>query len=212
MTQTVFDTIRARRSVRKFTADPIPDADLNTIMEAARWAPSGDNNQPWSFGIITDTKQKTALAHAAGDQTWLAEAPVVVACCAHLFVPERSDHFVWEEMAVRWGQDTVELLQTANAGFKATLMQQDAVTMIPGEHIQLAAAALGIGSCWVGFLDTARASQILGLPKDWRCYYLIPIGYPAEEPESERKPLEKITFQNRWKTAWPGAKEGDRGE
>jgi nitroreductase len=54
--------IRNRRSIRKFTPDSISDEILDTVLEAARWAPSGLNNQPWSFGIVRDTQTRVRLA------------------------------------------------------------------------------------------------------------------------------------------------------
>lgn len=58
----MFDIIKSRRSIRKFTAEPVPDDAIEKIVQAGMWAPSGLNNQPWKFAVIKDTVLKTELA------------------------------------------------------------------------------------------------------------------------------------------------------
>lgn len=72
--------------------------------------------------------------------------------------------------------------------------------LIPGTHMTLVATSYGLDTCWIGYLDVQKAGQILGLPENMACLYLLPIGYPAQEPKkkSTRKPLEEITFYNTW--------------
>jgi nitroreductase len=74
----VFETIRARRSIRKFRPKPIPDEKLKMILEAGRLAPSAGNRQPWRFIVVKDPNRKKALAKAADNQTFIADASVVV--------------------------------------------------------------------------------------------------------------------------------------
>jgi len=71
-------TIRERRSIRRYRPDPIPAADLNQILEAGRLAPSAANRQPWRFILVTEPKQKAALAQACGGQIWLADAACIL--------------------------------------------------------------------------------------------------------------------------------------
>jgi len=75
----VFEAIRTRRSIRKFYPKPIPDEKLEMILEAARLAPSADNRQPWRFVVVKDTERKRALAKAADNQMFIADASVIVA-------------------------------------------------------------------------------------------------------------------------------------
>ena len=58
----LLDLLRTRRSTRKFKPDPIPDEYIEKIIEAARWAPSGANGQPWEFIVIKDQQTKTRIA------------------------------------------------------------------------------------------------------------------------------------------------------
>jgi nitroreductase len=78
----VFEAIRARRSVRRYKQEPIADAHLGKILEAARLAPSAGNRQPWRFIIVQDQNRKKGVAEAANNQTFLKDAAaIVVASC-----------------------------------------------------------------------------------------------------------------------------------
>ena len=76
------DTIKAimeRRSVRKYERKPLPEGDLQTILEAGRQAPSAANRQPWHFIVVRDEKQKRVLSAACSDQVWMADAGAIIA-------------------------------------------------------------------------------------------------------------------------------------
>jgi len=75
----VFEAVKTRRSIRKFHPKPIPDEKLEMILEAARLAPSAGNRQPWRFVLVKDPERKRTLAKAADNQTFIADASVVVA-------------------------------------------------------------------------------------------------------------------------------------
>ena len=74
----VLEAIRTRRSIRKFRPKPIPNKKLKTILEAGRLAPSAGNRQPWFFVVVKDPERKRVLAKAAGNQTFIADAGVIV--------------------------------------------------------------------------------------------------------------------------------------
>ncbi len=74
----VFEAIKTRRSIRKYNPGSIPDEKLKTILEAARLAPSAGNRQPWRFVVVRDAGRKKALAKAANNQTFLADAAAIV--------------------------------------------------------------------------------------------------------------------------------------
>jgi len=75
----VRDAIKKRRSVRAYENKEIPDEILNQILESARLAPSAGNRQPWKFVVVKDANRRKALAKAANNQSFIAEAPVVIA-------------------------------------------------------------------------------------------------------------------------------------
>ncbi len=78
MTDT-FDTILKRRSVRKYQARAVSEADLHKILEAGRQAPSAANRQPWHFVVVRGTEDKQKLAQACSGQTWMGDAGVIIA-------------------------------------------------------------------------------------------------------------------------------------
>lgn len=231
-TRHLFAAVDRRRAVRRYRPDPVPEDILYQLLEAARWAPTGGNAQDHAFGIVTDPARREALAQAAGNQSWVATAPVIIACCVRLYRPEEESESGREVNDLRWGKEMAAWLEACPYPLGRALVLQNAVPLIPGAHLQLAAAAHGLGTCWIGCLDIAGASDILGLPEDWRCYFLIPVGYPAEDayessPSSEsdpgaqpvgsaagqaaekrpskrpRRPLTDITFAETWERPRP---------
>ena len=78
------EAIEQRRSIRKFKSEPVPDEYIDALLDAARLAPSGSNAQPWRFKIVKDLEMKEKLVKAAYDQAFIAEAPVVLVCCADI--------------------------------------------------------------------------------------------------------------------------------
>lgn len=154
----------ARRfSCRRFAADPVPEEVLTELLEAARWAPSAGNLQPWRFVVVHSATVRQQLAAAAFDQTFIAEAPVAVVVCA---VPDESGR--------RYG-----------VRGRTLYCLQDTAAAI--ENLLLAAAALDFGTCWVGAFDEQAAARALDLDPAWRPVALVPIGRPAEQPRGRRR-------------------------
>lgn len=165
----VFEAIRARRSVRRYARDPIPDGVLEELLSAAILAPSAGNAQPWRFIVVRDQKLKEGLVSAAYGQGFLAEAPAVIVVCADL---ERA------RRAYRERGETLYCLQDTAA---AT------------QNLLLAATAKGLGTCWVGAFDEGKVAKVLQLPKGLRPVVLIPVGKPAETPAARpRRPLSEV--------------------
>jgi nitroreductase len=165
-TRTLFER---RFSCRSFDTTPPDRESVAAVLEAARWAPSGGNLQPWRFVVVLDSDQRRALARAASGQAFLANAPVVVTVCA---VPEESA----SEYGPR-GRDLYCLQDTAAAA----------------QNILLAATDRGLGSCWVGAFEEAAVARVLELPRNWRPVALIALGRPAEmEPRRTRRSQNEV--------------------
>lgn len=162
--------IRKRRSIRRFTTDPVPVDITDKLIEAARWAPSAGNLQPWYFYVVRDAAAKHCLADAAFGQRFLADAPVCIVVCAE---PRRSARIYG-----RRGEELYCIQDTAAAA----------------QNILLAAADYGLGSCWVGAFDEDRVRACLGVPGSLRPVAIITVGYPAdgEHPIPSRRELESI--------------------
>lgn len=199
----VMDAIRARRSARRFLEKPLPDGAIGTLLEAARLAPSGGNGQNHLFGVATEPDLKESLAQAAGEQMWIADAPVVFACCAR--VPEGrfdvpADDFGRIVDELRFGRAFMDYIAACPDRRIAAMLFENAAPLIPMAHILLAAADMGLSGCAVGYLDIPRAGEILNLPEDVACLFLLPIGYAAEKPRAkETKSVGEISFFGRYR-------------
>jgi len=181
---------------------PVPKDALKDILEAGRLAPSGGNGQNCYFGVITDPGKKKELAKAAGEQMWIADAPVVIALCSYIDystagLPE--DDFSLVVNGLRFGSDLLtHLAQCRDKKGEGTLWA-NGCPLIPGTHMTLVATCHGLDTCWIGYLDVLRASEILNLPDNMACLFLLPLGYAAEEPrQKSRKPLDELVFNNTW--------------
>lgn len=161
-----FDVIAARRSVRSYKDDPVPDELIRKLIDAACWAPSGGNLQPWTFYVIKDQQTKESIVQATyigfdketgRPQQWINTAPVLILIGADMKRPR-----------ARYGS------------FGTKLVVLDVAAAI--ENLLLAATALGLGSCWIAGFDTAQITQILRLPKEISPISLVTIGYPKKMP------------------------------
>jgi nitroreductase len=158
-----------RRSVRKFTEDPLPQEDLDKILDAVRYSPSWENTQCWELVVVRDAGQKQKLQEVVPNNNparkGLLQAPVVIALCARLGraggkpeapMSEYGDWFMFD------------------AG-------------IASQNLCLAAWALGYGTVNVGWLDHKAGAEVLGLPNDVKLLELIPVGRPAKEPKTPKR-------------------------
>ena len=137
-----------------------------------------------------------------GNQEWIATAPVIIACCAKLegdLKHVSDDDFGLLVNKTRFGEDFITYLNDYSNRKTVNTFWNNSVPLIPGEHIFLAAVNRGLNACWVGYLDIQKSSEILNLPKDIVCLFLMPIGYAKERPkEIMRKSKHDIVFYEKW--------------
>ena len=165
----VRDAIRQRRSIRKFKPDPVPEACVDALLDAARQAPSGCNAQPWRFKVVTNEKTRQALSQAAFGQSFIAEAPLVIVCCA--------DVQGYLDGTVSGTQDlgrigaieerVVEIILKRSEGQRKMSVDELGPALalnvaIAVEHMVLAAVELGLGTCWVRLMDQEKIKEIFG--------------------------------------------------
>ncbi len=170
-----WDAIRARRNVRAYEDRPIPNGDLDRILEAGRRSPSSLNRQRWDFVVCTDRSQLQRLA-----TVWAGASHVATSAATIVLVApdeEGSAFAIRGSIAYDLGQVTMCML--------------------------LAATELGIGSAHADVQDQDLAREILGVPDDRYCAYLIALGYPADRPlrpirEPNRRPLREIVHREHW--------------
>ena len=120
----VYDAIRIRRSVRRYSPRSIPESTLARLRDALRLAPSACNLQPWQFIFVTDPKLRAELGQAAHQQTFIALAPLIVVACGF---PDR-----------------------AYKGMGGHSDSVDVGVAIALDHLTLAAVAEEVGTCWIG--------------------------------------------------------------
>jgi len=168
----VFDAIKQRYSVRSYKDRPISNDDLMKILEAARLAPSAKNLQEWRFVVVRDKNTKEKLSQAAKGQNFVAEAAIVIACCA-----ETNNHIM------TCGQLCYPI---------------DVAIAI--DHMTLAATELRIGSCWIGAFYEDKVKEIPNVPDEIRVVELLCLGYIAdtEPPAKNRLPLKAIVKYESW--------------
>ena len=167
----VLDVIRKRHSIRSYADKPVEREKIMRLLEAARLAPSASNRQEWRFIVVTDAERRTALAKAANDQEFVAQAPVVIAACA------QTDGHV-----MRCGQPSYPI-----------------DVAIALDHMSLQAVAEGLGTCWIGAFYEAPVKKILGIPEEIRVVELLTVGYPAGPARrTSRLALDDIVHWETW--------------
>ena len=170
---TFLDLAKKRSSVRAYLDKPISDELLESILEAGRWAPSAYNIQPWVFIVIRDPAVRQSLKQVYA-RDWFLRAPIILAvCCDRAASWKRGD-----------GKDF-----------------GDVDSAIALDHITLAAAEAGLGTCWVGNFNPGPARALLDIPEHIDPVVFTPIGYPGPQPSrpKSRKPLEEIVHYERFK-------------
>lgn len=162
---------KRRYSVRTYKADPVEDDKLQKILEAARFAPTACNLQPFQL-IVTHTKGREAELRRIYNSLWFIQAPIVICACG---IQSES----WKR---RDGKCYCDIDVT-----------------IAMDHLILAAADLGLGTCWIGAFNPDAAREILRLPDEVEPIAFTPLGYPADKPSSkDRKALSELVRYEHW--------------
>ena len=173
---TFLELVKKRRSVRKYSAKPVPREVMDRCLEAARLAPSACNSQPWHFIVVDDKKLKDELANKVFSgvysmNSFAKNAPVLI-----VVVTERSNYI-------------------ARLGGYFKGVQYSLIDIgIACEHLILQAEEEGLGTCWLGWFNENAVKKILGLPREKKIDIIISMGYPekAEAPEKARRSLNEI--------------------
>jgi nitroreductase len=177
--------IKERRSVRKYKLDPVSDEALNTVLEAARWAPSWANTQCWRFVVVRDSQTKEQLAGTLVSSQFprnpategVKNAPIVIVACAKR---GRSGYYKGE----------------ASTDKDDWYMYDIALAM---QNLTLAAHAIGLGTVHIGLFDAKEMGRILSVPEGFEVVSLTPLGYPDETPKAPpRKDKADIVFQGKY--------------
>jgi coenzyme F420-0:L-glutamate ligase/coenzyme F420-1:gamma-L-glutamate ligase len=191
----VLEAIINRRSIRRYTPQPVPRQLIERLLTAAIWAPSAHNRQPWRFAVIETNAVKNRLAQAMGEK----------------LRSDLEDDRVPEELIVKDVRRSYDRITSAPVVIVLSLSMYEmdvypdprrshneyimAVqsTAMAGQNLLLSASALGLGACWMcaPLFCPEVVRQVLGIPEDWQPQALLTVGFPAQQPpQKTRYPLE----------------------
>ena len=167
---TILEAIRKRYSCRAYQDRSIERQKLDTILEAARLAPSAKNTQDWRFVVVTDKETKRQVASTTNRPEVFQKAGAIIVACSN------SDY------VMQCGQ-TIGPIDVA----------------IALEHMCLQATELGLATCWIGSFYPDRIRQIVSIPDDVMIVELLALGYPADAPrQSRREAIDQIVSFENW--------------
>jgi len=165
------EVIRSRTSVRAYRNDAVEDRKLEAVLEAARLAPTADNRQPFRLIIVRRFGREAELRRIY-DRDWFVQAPLVIGICG----------VVGENWVRKDGRNYLDV---------------DAAIVM--DHLILAAADAGLGTCWIAAFDAAAAREVLSLPAGVEAIAFTPLGYAADQPRpKKRKSLAELVRYERW--------------
>ncbi len=155
-----FEVVKNRHSVRAFKDKEIERDKIEKLLYAANSAPSAGDLQAYQIFLVKRSELKTKLADAAYGQDFITQAPLNLVFCIDPMCSAR-----------KYGKRGSDLYSIQDATISAA-------------YVHLAAVDLGLGSVFVGAFDEGSVTRILNLPHTLRPIIILPIGYPAEKPET----------------------------
>lgn len=182
----VFDAADKRRSIRTFTDEPVSAADIETLLEAARRAPSAVNLQPSRFLVVTAPEDLAVVRAAAYGVGACSTAPCIFVCMADLTADSHLGERVGEltESGALEPLDVSSMRSGAGRPF-ALKIGRDVALMncaIATAHVDLQAVDLGLGTCWVHHADFDEIREHFAIPETLEIVTLLPVGHPVEQP------------------------------
>jgi len=175
------ELVKKRRSIHYFTEDEITDEELDYILEAARWAPSAGNAQPWRFIVVKDPENREKVWRATTGipditpQNFIKKAPLHIVVC--------TDTTAYKGKQARVFSDRFCIQDSA------------AATM----NLLLATADMGLGACWVGMFREEALREDFGIPPHIKPVAIIPVGHTlSKEKPRPRKTLQDLLYEENW--------------
>ena len=207
--------VKNRRSIRAFKPDPVPDEYIEKILEAARWAPSGINAQPWEFIVVKDKDTRYRIREII-DENWKRNFDIEKT----RVIEVRHSKFLKEEHrpVESWQDAPVFIVVCADPRAAQAFMLIDNFLPLEGGHnalffksianatllLNLAAAACGLGSTWISTysINEFVLKELLGVPIELSVQTIVPIGYPSyKPPPSFRRELNEIVHYEKYDLA-----------
>ena len=177
------------RSHRAYRPDPLPQSQLERLVDAARFASTSSFIQAYSVVCVRDEQQKAQCARLCSGQAHITQAPVFFAICADL-----------HKIAAACGRHGA----TVQAQSFELFLQATVDASLLGQNLQLAAEAEGLGACMIGAARNhpEQLAALLGLPKHAYVVFGMTVGLPADDPIPRgRMPLAGVLHWDRYDTA-----------
>lgn len=209
----LYEAMSTTRAVRRLRPDPIPDAVLHRVLEAATWAPSGGNAQPWRVVVVRDAAVRRRL-QALYQGPWDAYAATHRSLLAALPDPERARQermLAAADHLARHLHEAPVLLVFCFDPRRLALTDagQERPSVVGGgslypavQNLLLACRAEGLGCTLTTLLCQAEpeVKALLGIPEAWGTYACVPVGWPASKGHGpvRRRPLERMAFRDAW--------------
>ena len=166
-----YDLIKNRYSVRAYKPNPVEEEKLQRVLEAANLAPTAANRQSFQLVIIHTAGKEEQLKHVYS-RSWFLQAPLIICACG---LPQEN----WVRVD---GKN-----------------YNDVDVAIVMDHLILAAANEGLGTCWIGAFNPDPLRKLLALPEHVEPIALTPLGYPRDQPrEKKRKLLRDLIRYETW--------------
>ena len=187
----LLDLLKNRYSCRDFSNKKIPKEVISYMLECGRLSASGGNDQPWKFGVITDTEVIRRISEAASinyNQSWISKAPLIIVLCTEL--KDCKD----ETVGLNRFPSVKEKIRDMNNTIYSIINMEEHQTKIPGEHMVLAALEYGIYSTWISSIDCEMTGKIIGV-EGYLVTNVIAFGYPEHPGKpTPKKELKNITW------------------
>ena len=205
MVEELLELMRTRRSIRRYKDKDVPDELLEKIMEAGRWAPSGDNGQAWRFIVVRDYETKKAMSRIATEGSGRRFT-------AEFFTGRMEERFE----GLKDEKKKARIYQKLRSGEVSSFLVDAPVIIVvcayldvwdvpydvalATQNMQLMAHALGLGTCVVvapicDIIDEVETSKLLKVPHGYKVALPLAVGYPDENPGPRpRWDLKDITY------------------
>jgi nitroreductase len=179
----ILESIRNRRSIRKYKDTPIDDEQITVMLECARLAPSGSHTQPWHFIVVRSDELRKQIMEVSHHQKWMLQAPVFIVCVA--------------DIQARLKDDYPEKIDERSPEPEVKLIIRD--TAIAIEHMVLQAEYMGLATCWIAWFQQKDIRPVLKIPADKYVVAVITIGHADETPKPlQRRSLQELVHKETW--------------
>ncbi len=190
----LLELLKKRRSIRSFKPDPVPDEYIQRIIEAALWAPSGSDSQPWEFIVIKDKENRDKVCGVLAESLPMLQKLELTReeemRLPGIAAPSGPPGFLTAPVFIilcgdtRFRQLYPMAAVSINSQAESTFTSDLANAFL---YMHLAAASLGLGSQWLSATATPYnqilIKELLGIPKELKIYETMVLGYPSEEPK-----------------------------